>query len=297
MKIIIDRFNGKEKYEQSYDIDDKDIQGKTLLSLLLFIKKTKDITLNFTASCQSAICGACAVRVNGHSYLACDTKMQDLLKEYDNPSSIRISPLGNFRVISDLIVDWEPSIENLRKIRPAMVAKNEFSAEKGCKQSQEEFDRISKQWDCILCGSCASECNKLEADSSDYMQPFVFTHAWRAAADSRGKDPMLHVKPSVMNGLWLCVHCQECADRCPKGISSVSDIANLRVMAIKKGLNEGLGSDHAEAFYKDLVEGSGRLNEIYLALRSEGVIGSMGKTDIAFKLMRAGKSYACFWRG
>lgn len=48
MKIIIDRFNGKEKYEQSYDIDDKDIQGKTLLSLLLFIKKTKDITLNFT---------------------------------------------------------------------------------------------------------------------------------------------------------------------------------------------------------------------------------------------------------
>lgn len=49
MKIIIDRFNDKEKYEQSYDIDDKDIQGKTLLSLLLFIKKTKDIT-NFTAS-------------------------------------------------------------------------------------------------------------------------------------------------------------------------------------------------------------------------------------------------------
>lgn len=60
-----------------------------------------------------------------------------------------------FRVVSDLIVDWKPSIENLRKIRPIMVAKNEFSVEKGCKQSQEEFDRISKQWDCILCGSCA----------------------------------------------------------------------------------------------------------------------------------------------
>lgn len=64
MKIIIDRFNDKEKYEQSYDIDDK-IYGEKLCSLLLFIKKTKDITLNFTVSCQSAICGACAVRVNG----------------------------------------------------------------------------------------------------------------------------------------------------------------------------------------------------------------------------------------
>lgn len=47
MKIIIDRFNGKEKYEQSYDIDDKDIQGKTLLSLLLFIKKNKRYYFKF----------------------------------------------------------------------------------------------------------------------------------------------------------------------------------------------------------------------------------------------------------
>lgn len=288
MKIVIDRFDGKNKYEKEYILDDKDIMGKTLLSVLLFIKQTQDITLNFTASCKSAICGACAVRVNGHSYLACDTIMDNLLKEYDNPQSIRISPLGNFRVISDLIVDWEPSIENLRKIRPAIVAKAEFSEEKGCTQTQAEYDRISKQWDCILCGSCASECSKLEADSSDYMQPFVFTHAYRAAADSRGKDAMTHLKPSVDNGLWMCVHCQECANRCPKGISSADDIASLRVMALKKGLDSGTGPDHAVAFYKDLVEGSGRLNEIYLALRSEG-IGSVGKTDIAIKLMSAGK--------
>ncbi|WP_274542078.1 hypothetical protein [Campylobacter jejuni] len=44
MKIIIDRFNDKEKYEQSYDIDDKDIQEK-LCSLLLFIKKKQKILL------------------------------------------------------------------------------------------------------------------------------------------------------------------------------------------------------------------------------------------------------------
>ncbi|EPE7912289.1 2Fe-2S iron-sulfur cluster-binding protein [Campylobacter jejuni] len=135
MKIIIDRFNDKEKYEQSYDIDDKDIQGKTLLSFA-FYQKNKRYYFKFY--CFLSICnlwGLCSA-CEWHSYLACDTKMQDLLKEYDNPSSIRISPLGNFRVISDLIVDWEPSIENLRKIRPAMVAKNEFSAEKGCKQSQ-----------------------------------------------------------------------------------------------------------------------------------------------------------------
>lgn len=41
MKIIIDRFNDKEKYEQNYDIDDKDIQGKTLLSFAFYQKKQK----------------------------------------------------------------------------------------------------------------------------------------------------------------------------------------------------------------------------------------------------------------
>ena len=256
---------------------------------LFDIKQKKDATLNFTASCRSAICGACAVRVNGHSYLACDTKMNELLAEYDNPDTIRISPLGNFKVISDLMVDWEPSIENLRKIKPNITAKPEFSAAKGCKQSQKEYDKVALEWDCILCGACASECNKLEADASDYMQPFVFVHAYRAAFDSRSKDPMPHLKPAIDNGLWMCVKCQECADRCPKGISACADITDLRIMAIQKGFNEGMGPDHAEAFLTDLVDGSGRLNEVRLALRSEGVIKNMGKLDIAANLMLAGK--------
>jgi succinate dehydrogenase and fumarate reductase iron-sulfur protein len=289
MKILIDRFDGAKKYKSEYEVKKDEIENKTLLSVLLYIKQNLDPTLNFTASCRSAICGACAVRVNGHSYLACDTKMTKLFEEYKNPDTFTISPLGNFRVISDLVVDWEPSIENLRKIKPAITPKDAFSPKDGCKQSQAEFDRIEKQWDCILCGCCASECNKLAADNSDYMEPFVFTHAHRAAFDSRSKDPLIHLKPAIANGLWNCVHCQECADRCPKGISAADDISMLSVMAMQKGFNDGLGPDHAEAFLLDIVEGSGRLNEIKLALRSEGVIKNMGKLDIAANLMFAGK--------
>ncbi|QCD50308.1 8-methylmenaquinol:fumarate reductase iron-sulfur subunit [Campylobacter californiensis] len=289
MKIIIERFDGKKKYESTYELRIDEVKGQTLLSLLQYIKRTQDITLNFTAACRMAICGACAVRVNGHSYLACDTKMEELLEEYENPESMRISPLNNFRVITDLVVDWEPSIENLRKVKPTITPKSEFSEKTGCVQTQADVDAIKKQWDCILCGCCASECNKLEADASDYMQPFVFTHAYRAADDSRSKDPMIHLKPAIANGLWNCVHCQECVDRCPKGISSFGDIESLRVMAMKKGLNEGMGPAHAEAFLLDMVEGDGRLNEIKLALRSEGVLANTTKLDIAYNLMKAGK--------
>ncbi len=288
MNFIIDRFDGKKKYQQTYKVEKKEIEALTLLGVLLLIKQTQDITLNFTASCRMAICGACGVRVNGHAYIACDTKMTELFEEYNNTDTFRISPLANFTVISDLVVDWEPAIENLRKIKPGLVAKSEFSEKEGCRQNREEYDRIEKQWDCILCGVCASECNKLTVDNSDYMEPFVYTRTWKVANDSRSKDPMIHVKPAVLNGLWNCVHCHECTNRCPKHISAAEDIAGLTVLAIKKGLNSGLGPAHAKAFHTDLVEGSGRLNEIYLALRTEGV-STVARTGMAITLMRAGK--------
>ena len=288
MKFIIDRFDGKKNYQQTYTVEKKDIEALTLLSVLLLIKQTQDVTLNFTASCRCAICGACGVRVNGHAYIACDSKMTELFEEYKDADTFHISPLANFKVISDLVVDWEPAMENLRKIKPALVAKSEFSVKEGCRQNQEEFDRIIKQWDCILCGVCVSECNKFAADHTDYMEPFVFTHAWRVANDSRSKDPMIHVKPAVLNGLWNCVHCQECANRCPKHISSADDIASLRALALRKGLNSGVGPAHAKSFYTDLVEDSGRLNEIRLALRTEGV-STVTRAGTAITLMRAGK--------
>ena len=290
MKIIIDRFDGSKKYVSEYEVDTEKAKGMTLLMLLQYIKQNLDITLNFTAACRMAICGACGVRVNGHAYLACDTKMTELLEEYENPSEFRISPLENFTVINDLVVDWEPSIDNLRKIKPGINPGSEYSSQKGVPQSQEEINFIKKSWDCILCGCCASDCNKLSADDSDYMQPFVFVHAFRSAYDSRESEPLTHLKPAISNGLWNCVHCQECMDRCPKGISAWQNISMLRAMAMQKNIMTDVsGPGHAEAFLLDMVEGDGRLNEIKLALRSESLWGNIGKTGLAMDLMMAGK--------
>jgi succinate dehydrogenase / fumarate reductase iron-sulfur subunit len=192
-------------------------------------------------------------------------------------------------VISDLVVDWEPSMENLRVIRPGLAAKGEFSREKGCTQSAADFDDIKLMWDCILCGCCASECNKFAANSKDYLEPFVFTHARRAAADSRSGDPMRHGGPAADNGLWKCVHCQECANVCPKHIKSVDDIAALRALTVKHGMNQGKGPAHARAFLTDLKT-TGRLNEVKLALRTEG-ISTFLRVGLAYELWKKGKMH------
>lgn len=41
--------------------------------------------------------------------------MTELFEEYKDADTFRISPLANYTVISDLVIDWEPAIENLRK--------------------------------------------------------------------------------------------------------------------------------------------------------------------------------------
>ena len=132
--IVIERFDGKKRYSQEYTLARADVHNKTVLSTLIFIKEHLDPTLNFTAACRMAICGACGVRLNGQPIIACDTSMEDQLALYAT-NRVTIAPLANFKVISDLVVDWEPALENLRKVHPSLMARKEFSKEKGCRQS------------------------------------------------------------------------------------------------------------------------------------------------------------------
>lgn len=284
--IVIERFDGKKSFPQEYTLTRADVHNKTVLSTLIFIKEHLDPTLNFTAACRMAICGACGVRLNGQPIIACDTSMEDQLALYGT-NRVTIAPLANFKVISDLVVDWEPALENLRKVHPSLVARKEFSKAKGCKQSADDMEKIVDMWDCVLCGCCASSCNKLAVNRADYLEPFVFNIAARMSVDSRSKDPMVHAKPAYDNGLWKCVHCQECANVCPKHIKPVEGISMMRNITVNRGLNQGKGPEHAEAFLTDMRD-TGRLNEMKMALRTEGVT-AMTRVGLAVNLLRHGK--------
>ncbi|PKU21904.1 succinate dehydrogenase/fumarate reductase iron-sulfur subunit [Telmatospirillum siberiense] len=282
----IDRFDGTRSWTQSYAFEyDPTL---TVLGSLIRIKEQQDPSLNFTASCRCAICGSCAVRVNGNAVLACDTRLDTVLKQW-GADTLHISPIGNFKVISDLVVDWGDKIERLRSAKPGLKAKKEFSADSGCQQSPADFAKIQKQWDCILCGSCASECNKLTDNDRDFLEPFVYTHANRYAQDSRSADGMVHVKEMVKQGLWKCLHCMECVTKCPKQIAPAADIAAMRAMAFAAGNTDGKGPRHAEAFRTDL-ENTGRLNEVRLVPRTEGLIdAATGRMGFTYRMLKHGK--------
>ena len=285
VKLRIHRFVEGRKWEQNYIVTLK--TGMTVLEALIEIKEKQDPTLSFTCSCRSSICGACAVRVNGNAELACEMLVENLVKRYDT-TELTIEPLGNFKVIRDLIVDWDPKYARIKKIKPVVQPKDEFSKETGCKQSPEDFNKYKKYAGCILCGSCVSECNKNTLNQGDFLDPFVFVKAEKLVADSRDKSPEEHLKAVVDAGLWRCFNCQECTAKCPKGLDPAGAIEKLKEATFKKGLDDNVGARHAKAIYDDISE-SGTLDEAKLNIKSEGFLMAGLRAPMALRLMRVGK--------
>ena len=285
VKLRIHRFVEGKKWEQNYIVTLK--TGMTVLEALIEIKEKQDPTLSFTCSCRSSICGACAVRVNGNAELACEMLVENLVKRYDT-TELTIEPLGNFKVIRDLIVDWDPKYARIKKIKPVVQPKDEFSKETGCKQSPEDFNKYKKYAGCILCGSCVSECNKNTLNQGDFLDPFVFVKAEKLVADSRDKSPEEHLKAVVDAGLWRCFNCQECTAKCPKGLDPAGAIEKLKEATFAKNLDDNVGARHAKAIYDDISE-SGTLDEAKLNIKSEGFLMAGLRAPMALRLMRVGK--------
>ncbi|MBE3560761.1 MAG: FAD-dependent oxidoreductase [Ktedonobacteraceae bacterium] len=63
---------------------------------------TQDHSLTFRRACHHSSCGTCAMRINGVEKLACITRVVDV---WDAHRPIRLDPLRNFPVVSDLVVD------------------------------------------------------------------------------------------------------------------------------------------------------------------------------------------------
>ena len=111
--LRIHRFVEGRKWVQDYTVEVT--KGMTVLEALISIKEHQDPTLSFTCSCRSSICGACAVRVNGNAELSCEKLVADLIARYQT-ETLTIEPLGNFRVIRDLNVDWDPKYARIKKV-------------------------------------------------------------------------------------------------------------------------------------------------------------------------------------
>ncbi|WP_051428211.1 MULTISPECIES: succinate dehydrogenase/fumarate reductase iron-sulfur subunit [unclassified Lebetimonas] len=232
----IKRYNPEknESYWQDFEVEVEDTL--TVLELLMHIKDKIDSSLTFRAFCRSAICGSCAMIVNGRSTLACKVQAKDKIRN----GVIKIEPLHHLPVIKDLVVDQEPAFDKLKEIKPYLEPdpkKVPDNLKSESLVSPEEFAMYDKQTDCILCMACYGQCNALEGDEK-YLGPFQLTKAFRFIMDSRdGMDVEERIKLVENSGIYECVQCQMCLAACPKGIKPAEDILQLRRIAKDVGVD------------------------------------------------------------
>jgi len=287
-----------EPFLQAYDVEVK--KGMTILEALTRIKDEEDGSLSFRRSCRSAICGSCAVKVNGHPKLACKTQV---IPEYERHGMVIIEPLDNLRVIKDLVVDFNTFWDRVGKIEPWLTPETGLMVEGPGLREDTPPSRDEKGWwimekegllriedasNCIFCGCCYSACNSLEADSK-FLGPAALAKAWRFVGDNReGNNIKRLTRLSEEHGMWTCSRCIECTEVCPKDVKPLKAIEALRAEAIKAGITDNAGARHVVSMV-DSVGRTGRLDEFTLTFRTLGLMRSIGMLPLGIRMELHGK--------
>src|SRR5512142_761883 len=72
-----------------------------------------DRSLTYRHACHHSTCGACGMRVNGVEKLTCITLIRDVTQ---NGATLKVEPLRNFPVVSDLAVDMGPFYRKMEAV-------------------------------------------------------------------------------------------------------------------------------------------------------------------------------------
>ena len=195
--------------------------GMTVLDGLLHIQKKLDPSLAFRASCRAAVCGSCAMLINGEYGLACETPISSV-------DSILLAPLPGLLIYKDLVVDLTPFWEKFEAVRPYLMA-GKPSPEQEFSQSSGEHRRIERVIDCILCGCCTSSCLVTHAHT-EALGPAALQTAYRFVVDSR--DGATEERILIVGGERGVFHCHNlfhCQLACPKDLNPTQSIAQLKL--------------------------------------------------------------------
>jgi succinate dehydrogenase / fumarate reductase iron-sulfur subunit len=220
--------SSSEPYFQSYKV--RVIPGLTILMVLLRIRDEIDGTLAFRSSCRSAVCGSCAMVINGKIDLACRTQAAAF-----GARTIILEPLPNMQIIKDLVVDMTPFWNMYEKVQPYLIRKSS-DPDKEIPQTEEDRKKIDQYVNCILCASCYGACPVLARDP-DYIGPAAFAKLERFILDSRDERPEDFLE-TVNNdkGVWGCDTVLRCIDACPKDVRPTDSIVGLRKQLVRHKL-------------------------------------------------------------
>lgn len=262
--------SGQPAYWSEYDVD-LDAE-RSVLQGILTARDDQDGSIGIRCSCRAAICGSCAVRINGKTALACNTAIGEAAEKAGDGNPIVVEPMNNMPVIKDLIVDMDAvHWKKVQRVVPWLLPEGDPPEREYIVPAESMID-ITQSMACIQCGACVGACLSMEANP-DFIGPAALAKAYRFVGDPRDGQERERLKDLAEDpdGLYTCTHCFACVEVCPKDVAPMNQIMRLRRRATSdygiKDRNNGYG--HEKAFV-NLIEKYGTLHEAQLLPRSFG---------------------------
>ena len=217
---------------QEYELTpDRDM---SVLEALLRLQDEQDPSLAFRYSCRGAICGSCAMSINGKLDLACRTQLKNL-----GTKQVVVEPLPNLDVLKDLVVDMGPFWDKYERIRPWLHAEAAQAKESG--MTEKARDRIDQYVNCILCALCYGACPVIKSNE-DFTGPAALAKFYRFLADSRSKkDAEVLDAENKREGAWGCHTIRRCIEACPKQVRPTDGISGVRREMIVHKIRRAVG--------------------------------------------------------
>jgi succinate dehydrogenase / fumarate reductase iron-sulfur subunit len=208
-----------ESHYREYNLDTS--EGMTVLEALLRLQTEQDGSLAFRYACRGAVCGSCALVINGQIDLACRVQVRGL------GETVTLEPLPNLPVLKDLVVDMDVFFDKNRAVQPWLQPAGP-DPEKERLVDPQQWAEAEPYTNCILCASCYGVCPAAERDPA-YLGPAALAKHYRFLADVRdAADETRLALVDGEQGVEGCDMVWSCVEVCPKGVPPTQGIGKSR---------------------------------------------------------------------
>jgi succinate dehydrogenase / fumarate reductase iron-sulfur subunit len=219
VKIKRQKSVNEASYWQSFSYEGaKHVTVSAVLDALNYTDDLFDVEGNpatrirWECSCMQAVCGGCAMVINGVPALACATFADEV-----KGKELVIEPLSKFPVVADLIVDRSVIYENLLHAKAYL--------ESGVKNEKRQHKQQYSVAKCLKCGLCLEVCPNYHP-GGEFFGAVLANESYLLDSQSTDKNPSLIHEYKKHFGAG-CSKALSCQTVCPVGIETLTSMMRM----------------------------------------------------------------------
>jgi succinate dehydrogenase / fumarate reductase iron-sulfur subunit len=239
LTVPLEIFRYKPGQPMRYDTFTVEIEETAhVIDAIDLVWAKEDPTLTFRRACHHSSCGSCALRINGIERLPCITRITDVC---DGKTPIRLEPLRNFPIVSDLVVDVSDFFQRMSAAGMTITCEAEdylpltvdsfavADVVPKIVELPENLSRFNRFEQCIECGICMSACPTMATDRK-FLGPAGLAAIYQARHKTDDPVTVKHLLGLAdgEHGVWRCHSAFECTEACPQAVDPAGKIMALR---------------------------------------------------------------------